>query len=181
VLRFGGSFGVKRFLARKRRAPGFFVYNAENRYPLQYHGEQVPNPKSRVTLGSSRNALGMPKLCIDLRFSQDDADGMVRWHNFCDDYLKRTGCGELEYLSHDPAEAVWSRIGGGFHQLGTTRMASRYEDGVVDENLAVHGVKNLFVASSSVFPTAGQANPTFMIVVLALRLSDRLQSLLGQL
>jgi choline dehydrogenase-like flavoprotein len=52
---------------------------------------------------------------------------------------------------------------------------------VVDENLAVHGVKNLFVASSSVFPTAGQANPTFMIVVLALRLADRLQPLLGQL
>lgn len=181
VLRFSGSFGVKRFLSGKRRAPGFFVYNAENRYPLQYHGEQAPNPKSRVTLGSSRNALGIPKLCIDMRFSQNDVDGIIRWHDFCDDYLKRTGCGRLEYLSPDPAEAVWSRIGGGFHQLGTTRMAARREDGVVDENLAVHGVKNLFVASSSVFPTAGQANPTFMIIVLALRLADRLQPLLRQL
>ena len=181
VLRFGGSFGAKRFLPQKRRVPGFFVYNAENRYPLQYHGEQVPNPKSRVTLGSSRNALGVPKLCIDMRFSQNDVDGIVRWHEFCDAYLKRTGYGELEYLSPDPAEAVWSRIGGGFHQLGTTRMAARCEDGVVDENLAVHGVNNLFVASSSVFATAGQANPTFMLIAFALRLADRLESLLGQL
>jgi hypothetical protein len=181
VLGFGGSFGAKRFLTRKRRAPGFFVYNAENCYPLQYHGEQLPNPKSRVTLGHSRDAVGMPRLCIDLRFSQQDVDGIIRWHNLCDYYLKQTGCGQLEYLSPDPAEAVWSRVGGGFHQLGTTRMATRSEDGVVDEHLAVHGVKNLFVASSSVFVTAGQANPTFMIVVFALRLADRLQSLLGQL
>jgi GMC oxidoreductase len=181
VLGFGGSFGAKRLLARRRRAPGFFVYNADNCYPLQYHGEQLPNHKSRVTLGRSRDSVGMPRLCIDLRFSQNDVDGIVRWHRFCDDYLKRTGCGQLEYLSRDPAEAVWSRIGGGFHQLGTTRMAARSEDGVVDEHLTVHGVKNLYVASSSVFPTAGQANPTFMIVVFALRLADRLQSLLGQL
>ena len=180
ALRFGGSFGAKRFLS-KRRIPGFFAYSADNCYPLQYHGEQAPNSKSRVTLGNSRDPVGMPRLCIDLRFSQSDIDGIVRWHRYCDDYLRRTGCGQLEYLSRDPAETVWNRVGGGFHQLGTTRMAARSEDGVVDENLAVHGVRNLFVASSSVFPTAGQANPTFMIVVLALRLADRLQSLLGQL
>jgi len=181
VVSFGGSFGAKRFLPLKRRVPGFFVYSAENCYPLQYHGEQMPNHKSRVTLGSSRDSVGMRKLCINLRFSQNDVDGMVRWHQFCDDYLQRTGSGRLEYLSNDPAATVWNRIGGGFHQLGTTRMAARSEDGVVDENLAVHGVENLFVASSSVFPTAGQANPTFTIIALALRLADRLDSILGHL
>jgi choline dehydrogenase-like flavoprotein len=76
---------------------------------------------------------------------------------------------------------VWRRAGGGFHQLGTTRMAARAQDGVVDENLAVHGVENLFVASSSVFVTAGQANPTFMIIVLALRLAGHLKSGLPRL
>ena len=55
-------------------------------------------------------------------------------------------------------------------------MSARPEDGVVDEHLAVHGMSNLFVASSSVFLTSSQANPTFMIVVLALRLADRLKS-----
>jgi choline dehydrogenase-like flavoprotein len=44
----------------------------------------------------------------------------------------------------------------------------------VDQDLAVHGVPNLYVASSSVFVTSGQANSTFMVVVLALRLADRL-------
>jgi choline dehydrogenase-like flavoprotein len=50
--------------------------------------------------------------------------------------------------------------------------------GVVDTNCTVHGVDNLHVAGSSVFPSGGFANPTFTIVALALRLSDRLKGLL---
>jgi choline dehydrogenase-like flavoprotein len=60
-------------------------------------------------------------------------------------------------------------------------MAARAEDGVVDEHLAVHGMSNLFVASSSAFVTSSQANPTFMIVTFALRLADRLKSVLKEL
>lgn len=181
VASFAASFGAKRFLARGRRVPGFFVYSGQNLYPLQYHGEQVPNPQSRVALTDQHDALGMPKLRIDIQFLKQDVDGIIRTHQVWDDYLRQTGCGRLEYTSQDPAATVWSRIGGAFHQVGTTRMAQRPEDGVVDENLAVHGMRNLFVASSSVFATSGQANPTLTIVVLALRLADRLRSVLPEL
>jgi choline dehydrogenase-like flavoprotein len=78
-------------------------------------------------------------------------------------------------LHEDAAEAVWSRLGGGFHQMGTTRMSVRPEDGVVDRNLAVHGFSDLHVASSSAFVTSGQANSTFMTLVFALRLVEHLQ------
>jgi choline dehydrogenase-like flavoprotein len=49
--------------------------------------------------------------------------------------------------------------------------------GVVDAAGAVHGVPNLFIAGSSVFPTVGSANPTLTIVALALRLADHLRGL----
>ena len=49
--------------------------------------------------------------------------------------------------------------------------------GVVDASTRVHGVANLFIAGSSVFPTAGSANPTLTIVALALRLADHLKRL----
>ena len=178
VTRFVLEFGRRRFLVREGKAPGFFVWSPNNVYPFEFQGDHIPSRTSRVSLSSERDAVGMPRLRIDLRFSQQDVDGILRCHEVWDDYLKRSGCGHLEYLSQDPSSLVWSRVGGGFHQLGTTRMAARAEDGVVDRHLAVHGLSNLFVASSSTFLTSGQANPTFMIVAFALRLADRLKSVL---
>lgn len=58
--------------------------------------------------------------------------------------------------------------------MGATRMSARPEDGVVDGDCRVHGVANLFVASSSVFPTGSYANPTLTIAALALRVADEL-------
>jgi choline dehydrogenase-like flavoprotein len=175
TLGFAASIGPGRFLPRHRRVPGFFVYNRENLYPFQYHGEHVPRRDSRVTLSESCDALGMARLRIDLRFGADDVDNVVRAHQAWDDFLRRSGRGRLEYLHDDPAEAVWSRVGGGFHQVGTTRMSDCPDDGVVDRDLAVHGFPDLYVASSSVFVTSSQANSTFMTVVFALRLADHLE------
>jgi choline dehydrogenase-like flavoprotein len=64
---------------------------------------------------------------------------------------------------------------GGFHHMGTTRMADSPEHGVVDANCRVHGVDNLYIAGSSVFTTSGASNPTLTIVALALRLADHLR------
>lgn len=66
--------------------------------------------------------------------------------------------------------------GAGYHHLGGTRMGVNIKESVVDKNLKVHNIKNLFVAGSSVFPTGGAANPTLTIVQLSLRLSKFLQS-----
>ena len=157
VARFAVGFSIRRFLAGGRKVPGFFsAYSGENCYPLQYSGEQIPNRQSRVSLASDRDSTGMPRLNIDLRFSQADVDGILRCHEVWDEYLRKNGCGL------------------GTHQLGTTRMASKAEDGVVNEQLAVHGVPDLFVASSSVLLTSSQVNPTFMVITLALRLADHL-------
>ena len=56
----------------------------------------------------------------------------------------------------------------------TTRMSADSSQGVVDENCKVHAVANLFVAGSSVFPSAGCGNPTFPLMALAARLADHL-------
>jgi choline dehydrogenase-like flavoprotein len=172
--RFMLDFGARRFLARGRRAPGFFIYSRQNVYPFQYHGEQAPNPASTLTLSREVDRLGRKKLVIGLRFSAADVTGIVRAHDHWDGYLRKLGLGRLEYLHPDLSEAVAQRLGGGFHQIGTTRMSASPSNGVVDQNLAVHGVPNLYVASSSVFVTSGQANSTFMVVALALRLADHL-------
>jgi hypothetical protein len=171
---FAARFGAGRFLARTRRVPGFFMYSKDNLYPFQYHGEQLPNPESKVTLTSETDRLGRRKLAVDLRFIKEDVDGIIRAHKHWDRYFRARGVGRLEYQHDDLEQAVDQRMGGGFHQAGTTRMSASPADGVVDQNLAVHGASNVYVASSSIFVTAGQANSTFMIVAFAVRLADHL-------
>jgi choline dehydrogenase-like flavoprotein len=60
------------------------------------------------------------------------------------------------------------------HHMGTTRMDPSEKRGVVDANCKVHGIRNLYIAGSSVFTTSGSANPTLTIIALALRLADHL-------
>ena len=58
--------------------------------------------------------------------------------------------------------------------MGGTRMSQRAGEGIVNADLRVWGQDNLYVAGSSVFPAGGQANPTFTIVQLSLRLANHL-------
>ena len=174
TIRFFVDFGIRRVFAPGRKPPGFFVGNSANRYPFQYHAEHLPHYESCVRLAEDVDDLGMPKLDIDILFTDKDIEGVLAAHRHWDSYLRASGVGRLEYLADDLAAAVRARTGGGFHQVGTTRMSKDPEKGVVDENLAVHGVPNVHVVSSSVFVTSGQANSTFMIVVFAIRLIERL-------
>jgi choline dehydrogenase-like flavoprotein len=60
-------------------------------------------------------------------------------------------------------------------------MSQTPNSGVVDVNCQVHGVRGLYVAGGSVFPTSGHANPTLMILALAIRLADTLKAEFAQL
>jgi len=172
--RFAVSFGYRRFLKRGRKVPGFFVPSATNVYPLLYHGEHLPHYESRVELAPERDALGVPRLRTRLWFADEEITQVVHAHRCVDRYLREHGIGHLDYLHADPEAAVRAQLFGGYHQAGTTRMSALPEHGVVDSNLAVHGFRDLYVASSSNFVTSGQANSTFMILAFAVRLADYL-------
>jgi len=113
-------------------------------------------------------------LSVDFQFLDQDVQSIVRAHELLDEELRRQELGELVYFEKDLATSILAQAKDGFHQAGTTRMSRSNEDGVVDENCRVHGTTNLYVASSSNFVTSGQANSTFLIVAMALRLADHL-------
>ncbi|HEY1137759.1 MAG TPA: GMC family oxidoreductase [Xanthomonadaceae bacterium] len=66
------------------------------------------------------------------------------------------------------------------HHIGTTRMSTDPAGGVVNADLKVHSLDNLYVAGSSVFPSAGISNPTFTIITLSIRLADHLAARFGK-
>jgi choline dehydrogenase-like flavoprotein len=174
AVQFMPGFLYRRYLAA-RKIPGFMLPSGSNRYDLHYHAEQIPNPDSRVTLSGHRDSLGIPWLRIDYRYTEQDVDSVVRAHRLFAAQLKDTGSGSLAFISAEPETDAIRNSRDGLHQLGTTRMSADPNEGVVDTNCRVFGTSNLYVASSSVFPTAGQANPTLTIVALAIRLADFLK------
>lgn len=176
ALAFALSFGYRRFLRPGRKVPGFYVRSASNAYPLLYHAEHLPHRESFVKPTSERDALEMPRLRTHLHFGEEDVRSVRRVHEVLDRSLRRQGLGRVEMLYEDVEGAVREQLFGGYHQAGTTRMSELPEDGVVDRNLAIHGFDDLFVASSSTFPTSGQANSTFMLIAFALRLADYLHA-----
>jgi choline dehydrogenase-like flavoprotein len=140
--------------------------------------EQAPNPASRITLSGEKDALGVPRARLDWRLSDLDARSMRAMHRVLGREVGRSGIGRLrldEWLTRD-APAWPDTLGGGWHHMGTTRMHADPKHGVVDANCKVHGIANLYVASSGVHPTSGAANPTLTLLALTLRLSDHLKA-----
>ena len=161
----------------KMRLPGFFLRNRARRYGLEYHAEQLPDPESRLTLGEARDRLGQRRLRIDLRFGPDDAASVVRAHAALEAWLARNRLARLEFYQADPEARMAVVLGNardGAHQVGTIRMAREPGEGVVDGRCRVFGTPGLYVVSTAVLPTSGQANPTLTAVQLGLRLADDL-------
>ena len=165
----------KRFITKPGK-PGFLVRNRGGKYALHYHAEQVPHRDSRIAIGKEVDSFGVPRAIIDLRFTEQDVQSVIDSHAVLDEALRANGIGRLEYWypAEQLRERVYAQATDGFHQVGTTRMGNDPAQSVVDAELKVHGVENLYVASSSVFPTTGQANSTLLAVAFAVRLAARL-------
>jgi choline dehydrogenase-like flavoprotein len=144
---------------------------------LRVQAEQAPNPESRVTLGTRRDRFGQPVARIDWRPAAADRASIRESQAVVDGALRAAGLGHVELMLGD--ERPPALLEGNFHHLGTTRMHPDPAQGVVDADCRVHGVRNLYVAGSSVFPTYGCSNPTLTVVALALRLADHLKKQLA--
>jgi choline dehydrogenase-like flavoprotein len=155
---------------------------------LLVRAEQAPNPDSRVLLSNERDPLGVERVKLDWRLSEIDKQSVVGLVDLLAAECKRLGLGIVEPAAwlEDPGE-LWKTDPlisahpiGGYHHMGTTRMAATDRQGVADSFGNVFGVHNLFLAGSSLFPTSGWANPTLTLMALALRTSDRLSARLQE-
>lgn len=169
---FVPRFFYRRYLAHPHM-PGFFQRNVARRYSLRFHAEHLPHPDSRVTLTRETDALGLPRLAIDLRYTEADTSPLIRAHECFAKWLEETGLGRLIWSVPDEqrSEHIIAQCYDGHHQIGTTRMSASPATGIVDSNCRVHGSANLFIAGSSVFPTSGEANPTLTALALGLRIA----------
>jgi len=165
------SIFIRRYLFR-RKLPGVFLFNKKNTYSLHFHAEQQPLVENRMELDDDET------LKIFYKISDEDIDSVIKTHELLDQWIQEIGCGKLTYYypKNELKNEILKMSKDGIHQSGTTRIAFTKKNGVVDENLQVFGLNNLFVCSSSVFPVSGQANPTFFLGTFAVRLAHHLTS-----
>lgn len=170
---------TKRTLAL-RKFPSVILPNKTNQFSLEVHAEQIPNPESRITLSSERDRLGLPKVVIDWNYLTEDVEMVKKTLKKFSEDISQDGIGTYTF-DEDNLEHELMRFGAyGGHHIGTTRMGDCSSNSVVDKNCKVHGVSNLYIASSSVFPTSSQANPTLTITALSLRLASYINQLSGR-
>jgi choline dehydrogenase-like flavoprotein len=147
---------------------------------LHHTVEQAPNPDSRISLGPERDSLGLHRVRLDWRASPLEPFTFQRSIELLGEAFGNAKLGRLVLEPQGRGEDWPPRPLQGMrgHHMGTTRMSREPRHGVVDEHCRVHGVENLFIAGSSVFPTAGVGTPTLTIIALALRLADHVKSLM---
>jgi choline dehydrogenase-like flavoprotein len=165
----------KRTLA-DRKFPSVVLRNKSNRFSLDVHAEQVPRRDSRVTLTDTKDDLGMPRVGVDWRYSKEDIETVRLTLRKLATEWKTSGVADFEF-DEGALEEDLLRFGAyGGHHVGTARMGTDPLISVVDSNCKVHGVGNLYIASAAVFTTSSQANPTFTVVALAVRLAHHLRA-----
>jgi len=157
-----------------------------HRVSLVGQSETAPNRDSRVRLSQEHDALGLRQVMIDWRLSEIDLRTQAVMARVFGAEITRLDVARMrvdDWIEQQDWSGAMGRedepLFGTAHHMGTTRMADEPSAGVVDRHCAMHGLANLFIAGSSVFPTSGFANPTLTIVALALRKADRLKQLLN--
>ncbi len=126
-------------------------------------GEDLPQESNRVTLNttvSDKNGLPVP----NVNFDDHVNDIAMRDHGYAQAELLYETVGSVGAQRTPPYPST--------HNMGTSRMSARPEDGVVDSWGRAHDVPNLFISDGSVFTTSAAANPTLTIVALAIRQAE---------
>jgi hypothetical protein len=155
---------VARYLTKETGRPFFH-------YGITARTEMLPSASNRVFLTGEKDRWGFYRPAARCVVDGRDLLNVELTLRELGESLIRLGRGRVRVNN----DRIYKQIGvGGGHTIGTTRMGSAPSSSVVDSDCRVHGYNNLFVAGSSVFPTAGYANPTLTIVALALRLADTL-------
>ena len=138
---------------------------------------QVSNADNTISLSDTRrDSLGVPLAEIRWRVSDKDIDNVER----AADLMEKMWRGS-DFAAH----GVWQRMaretvatrareaGAFLHPTGSTRLGRDADEGVVDRDLRVFAMPQIQLLSTSVLPTPGGANPTMMLMMLALRCIDQ--------
>jgi hypothetical protein len=167
------SFDTWRDRRKVPMRPGHIMADRAGFHRVACTAEERPRLQNGVVLGRMRDRYGLPRTVVRRDLHDDDISGLIAAHRLLVQTVNTAGFeARLEGSDAAIGEHIVRSSGDGYHQIGTARMGQTADDSVTDTDCRVHGIQNLFVSGSAVFPRSGQANPTFSIVCVSLRLAQ---------
>lgn len=156
-------------------------YLPNARFRVDVFSEQEPNPESRLLLSQRKDALGIPLTDVRWKLTDLTQYSIRKYALALQKEFSQAKIGDiiLEPWIENTALSATEQIKDLYHHMGATRMHESPSQGVVNRDCRLHGVDNLFIASSSVFPTGGHSNPTLTLIALCIRLADKLKKDMG--
>jgi choline dehydrogenase-like flavoprotein len=140
-----------------------FMENYSNTAACWIVGEDMPQSTNRVTLDHTvKDQYGLP--VAHVHFDDHPNDTAMRAYAYGKTAELYKTVGAKSTFATTPYPST--------HNMGTSRMSAKAEDGVVDKWGRAHDVPNLFISDGSVFTTGAAANPTLTIVALAIRQAE---------
>lgn len=155
-----------------------------SQFQLHLVTEQAPKPENRITLcAEARDVFGQPLAAIDWTVQEEDREAFWRTAELLSSAWLgseiRSHAG-LEMRDRSSVLGDLNDSGGIYHPAGTTRIGATAREGVVDDQLRVHGVPGLRALATSVFPSIGGSSPSLTLVEFALRIADDIANGRGQ-
>ena len=152
------------------------------KYELHVVAEQLPRANNYIALASENDCFGLPLAAVRWQIEPQDLRTFAIFKRHFDEFWNRHGLrdvGELDWtLSADSSIGDMAHTDV-YHPGGSTRMGTDRHDAVLDANLRCFAVPNLWIASTSAFPSGGGENPTLMLILFTMRLADHLSGKLN--
>ena len=175
IVRIAGRFIVDEDTAKKEQIGRCWFWARDAGGYAKMYFEMAPNFDSYITLNDTTDPVfGQQQTHIHWEFNDLD---QKTYETNCSLFNKSSSqfSSIINWPTWEQVKDQWIVNG---HHIGTTRMSASTAptQGVVDQNLKIHDIDNMYVAGSSVFPSTGISNPTMTIITLSLRLAEPLQS-----
>jgi choline dehydrogenase-like flavoprotein len=161
-----------RFVKRRLLAP------RNSSFELTLVIEQFPDAGNTISLARDRHdRYGMPLAKIAWQTNPRDRETFDALQSALTAYWNDSRFAAMGTLQPMPAQVSQQRsqrYSDFFHPGGTTRMGRDAAEGVVDADLRTYRIDNLYVVSTSTFPSGGGSSPTFMLMAFALRAAEHI-------
>ena len=163
-------------ISRKKFGKSLFDSSTvQSAYETLIMFEQLPHYDNRIWLDQTRDKFGLKRHRVTWKFH--DKDIKLGWKSLeiMAAELATTNVARLRILQEFEERLQKEKLFVCHHHMGTTRMAQKETEGVVDKNQKVFNTNNLYINGSSVFVTGSHIPPTLTITALSIRLAEHIR------